>query len=91
MTARKGSIYATSDGQPITVVAIPEDTAIVDLNHPPGKHLVIDVEALRVEQPNSWRACLSENNPLFGHIGIGLREECMSASPMQKAHFDCSP
>jgi FKBP-type peptidyl-prolyl cis-trans isomerase 2 len=51
-TARNGSIYATADGQPITVVALAEDTAIVDLNHPlAGKHLVIDVEVLRVEQP----------------------------------------
>ena len=51
-TARNGSIYAMSDGQPITVVALAEDTAIVDLNHPlAGKHLVIEVEVLRVEQP----------------------------------------
>ena len=52
VTARTGSIYALADGQPITVVALAEDTAIVDLNHPlAGKHLVIDVEVLRVKEP----------------------------------------
>lgn len=52
-TARNGSIYATIDGQPITVVALADDTAIVDLNHPlAGKHLVIDVAVLKVEQPS---------------------------------------
>lgn len=50
-TARTGSIYQVFDGQPITVVALAGDTAVVDLNHPlAGKHLVIDVEVLGVEQ-----------------------------------------
>jgi FKBP-type peptidyl-prolyl cis-trans isomerase 2 len=52
-TARTGSIYQTSDGQPITVVSLADDTAVVDLNHPlAGKHLVIDVEVLGVERPS---------------------------------------
>ena len=50
-TAGPGSIYQASDGQPITVVALSEDTAVVDFNHPlAGKHLIIDVEVLEVEQ-----------------------------------------
>lgn len=49
-TARTGSIYEVFGGQPITVVALAEDTAVVDLNHPlAGKHLVIDVDVLEVE------------------------------------------
>jgi len=35
----------------MTVVALADDRAVVDLNHPlAGKHLVIDVEVLEVEQ-----------------------------------------
>ena len=50
-TARTGSIYQVFDGQPMTVVALADDRAVVDLNHPlAGKHLVIDVEVLEVEQ-----------------------------------------
>ncbi len=50
-TVRSGSIYQLLDGQPITIVALAENTAVVDLNHPlAGKHLIIDVEVLDVEQ-----------------------------------------
>jgi FKBP-type peptidyl-prolyl cis-trans isomerase 2 len=51
-TVRTGSIYQLLDGQPITIVALADNTAVVDLNHPlAGKHLIIDVEVLGVEQP----------------------------------------
>jgi FKBP-type peptidyl-prolyl cis-trans isomerase SlyD len=50
-TVRTGSIYQLLDGQPITIVALADNTAVVDLNHPlAGKHLIIDVEVLGVEQ-----------------------------------------
>jgi FKBP-type peptidyl-prolyl cis-trans isomerase 2 len=34
-TARTGSIYQIFDGQPMTVVALADDRAVVHLNHPP--------------------------------------------------------
>jgi FKBP-type peptidyl-prolyl cis-trans isomerase 2 len=52
-TARSGVVYQTPKGDPFTVVALSDDTAVVDFNHPlAGKHLVVDVEVLRVEQPS---------------------------------------
>lgn len=49
-TAQSGSIYHASDGRPFSVVAITGETAVVDFNHPlAGKHLVLDVQVLRVE------------------------------------------
>ena len=50
-TARTGSIYELFDGQPMTVVALEEQRAIVDLNHPlAGKYLIFEVKVLGVEQ-----------------------------------------
>ncbi|MER3424852.1 MAG: hypothetical protein C4293_18160 [Nitrospiraceae bacterium] len=52
-TARTGSVYQTPHGEPFTVVALSESTAVIDFNHPlAGKHLVLDVEVLRVEHPS---------------------------------------
>lgn len=49
--ARLGSVYQTPHGQTFTVVALSDDTAVIDFNHPlAGKHLLLDVEVLRVEQ-----------------------------------------
>ncbi|MGH7230898.1 MAG: FKBP-type peptidyl-prolyl cis-trans isomerase [Nitrospiraceae bacterium] len=49
-TAQSGVIYETPHGDPFTVVALSDDTAVVDFNHPlAGKHLVLDVEVLSVE------------------------------------------
>jgi FKBP-type peptidyl-prolyl cis-trans isomerase 2 len=48
--AQPGRVYQTAHGQPFTIVAFKDDTAVVDFNHPlAGKHLVFDVEIVRVE------------------------------------------
>jgi FKBP-type peptidyl-prolyl cis-trans isomerase 2 len=50
-TAQTGRVYQTTQGQPFTIVALRDDTAVIDFNHPlAGKHLVFDVEIVRVEQ-----------------------------------------
>jgi peptidylprolyl isomerase len=46
-----GAIYQTPEGQPFTITALSDTAAEVDLNHPlAGKHLVLDVQILKVEQ-----------------------------------------
>ncbi len=46
-----GPIYQTPEGQPFTITALSDTAAEVDLNHPlAGKHLVLDVQILKVEQ-----------------------------------------
>ena len=46
-----GSIYQTPEGQPLTITALSDTVAEVDLNHPlAGKDLVLDVQILKVEQ-----------------------------------------
>lgn len=48
-TVRKGMIYETSEGR-FTVVALTQEAAVIDFNHPlAGKHVVFDIEILRVE------------------------------------------
>jgi FKBP-type peptidyl-prolyl cis-trans isomerase 2 len=50
-TARIGVVYQTPQGEPFTVVALSDDTAVADFNHPlAGKHVILDVEVLKVEQ-----------------------------------------
>jgi len=50
-TAQTGRVYQTAHGQSFTIVALRDETAVIDFNHPlAGKHLVFDVEILRVEQ-----------------------------------------
>lgn len=50
-TAQTGRVYQTAHGQPFTIVALRDDTAVIDFNHPlAGKHLVFDVQIVRVEQ-----------------------------------------
>jgi FKBP-type peptidyl-prolyl cis-trans isomerase 2 len=47
----EGSIYQIPDGQPVTIIALSDTTAVVDLNHPfAGKPLVLDVQILKVDQ-----------------------------------------
>jgi FKBP-type peptidyl-prolyl cis-trans isomerase 2 len=49
--AETGRVYQTAHGQPFTIVALRDETAVVDFNHPlAGKHLVFDIEIVRVEQ-----------------------------------------
>jgi len=49
--AETGRVYQTAHGQPFTIVALRDDAAVIDFNHPlAGKHLVFDVEIVRVEQ-----------------------------------------
>jgi FKBP-type peptidyl-prolyl cis-trans isomerase 2 len=53
-TAQPGSMYQTRQGELVTVIALEDDTAVVDRNHPlAGKHLVVDVVVLTVERPQS--------------------------------------
>ena len=52
--AQPGSMYQTRQGELVTVIALEDDTAVVDRNHPlAGKHLVVDVVVLTVERPQS--------------------------------------
>jgi FKBP-type peptidyl-prolyl cis-trans isomerase 2 len=52
-TAKIGVVYQTPQGEPFTVVALSDDTAVAEFNHPlAGKHVILDVEVLRVEQPS---------------------------------------
>jgi FKBP-type peptidyl-prolyl cis-trans isomerase 2 len=52
-TARIGVVYQTPKGEPFTVVALSDDTAVADFNHPlAGKQVIPDVEILRVERPS---------------------------------------
>jgi FKBP-type peptidyl-prolyl cis-trans isomerase 2 len=45
-----GLVYETSDGVPFTVLALSDQAALVDFNHPlAGKHLVFDVQVIKVE------------------------------------------
>jgi FKBP-type peptidyl-prolyl cis-trans isomerase 2 len=45
-----GLVYETSDGVPFTVLALSDQAAVVDFNHPlAGKHLVFDVQVIKVE------------------------------------------
>jgi FKBP-type peptidyl-prolyl cis-trans isomerase 2 len=49
-TAQAGRVYQTAHGQPFTIVALRDQTAVIDFNHPlAGKHLVFDVHVVRVE------------------------------------------
>ena len=51
--ARVGVVYQTPQGETFTVVGLSEDTAVADFNHPlAGKHVILDVEVLQVEQPS---------------------------------------
>ena len=44
-----GDITTTSEGQPFTVVALSNDQAVIDFNHPlAGKNIVLDVHILNV-------------------------------------------
>jgi FKBP-type peptidyl-prolyl cis-trans isomerase 2 len=44
-----GDITTTSEGQPFTVVALSDNQAIIDFNHPlAGKNIVLDVHVLNV-------------------------------------------
>jgi FKBP-type peptidyl-prolyl cis-trans isomerase 2 len=50
-TARVGVVYQTPQGETFTVVGLSDDTAVADFNHPlAGKHVILDVEVLQVEQ-----------------------------------------
>jgi FKBP-type peptidyl-prolyl cis-trans isomerase 2 len=52
-TAKTGVVYQTPQGEPFTVVALSDDTAIADFNHPlAGKHVLLDVLVVNVEPPS---------------------------------------
>jgi FKBP-type peptidyl-prolyl cis-trans isomerase 2 len=45
-----GDITTTSEGQPFTVVALSDNQAVIDFNHPlAGKNIVLDVHVLNVK------------------------------------------
>lgn len=45
-----GDITTTSEGQPFTVVALSDNQAVIDFNHPlAGKNIVLDVTVLNVK------------------------------------------
>lgn len=45
-----GAVLTNRNGEPFTVVAVSDQAAVVDFNHPlAGKHLVFDVKILKVE------------------------------------------
>jgi FKBP-type peptidyl-prolyl cis-trans isomerase 2 len=45
-----GDITTTSEGQPFTVVALSDNQAVIDFNHPlAGKNIVLDVHILTVK------------------------------------------
>jgi FKBP-type peptidyl-prolyl cis-trans isomerase 2 len=47
---RVGDITTTAEGQPFTVVALSDNQAVIDFNHPlAGKHIVLDVHVLTVK------------------------------------------
>lgn len=49
-TITAGEIAKTSDGQPFTVIALADDSAVIDFNHPlAGKQIVLDVVVLKVK------------------------------------------
>ena len=49
-----GATLQSAHGQMVRVVALSEESAVVDLNHPlAGKDLVFDVTILKVEKPEA--------------------------------------
>lgn len=45
-----GDITTTAEGQPFTVVALSDNQAVIDFNHPlAGKYIVLDVHVLNVK------------------------------------------
>lgn len=45
-----GDITTTAEGKPFTVVALSDNQAVIDFNHPlAGKHIVLDVHVLSVK------------------------------------------
>ena len=48
--ARPGTVLKTAEGIPFIVIAVSDNTAVVDFNHPlAGQHVFFDVKILRVE------------------------------------------